>query len=141
MKDDRQDLWTLLQGEYDGNPLLVRYRQLDEPFDKAAYPFRINIFWTMVAPDDNGLASDDELTFLDLFEDRIIDAVEADGGSILSLVLTCDGKREFVFHTGDPEAFVQSLTEMPHEEEPYPIEIHCYEDKDWEYDAAVTQTG
>ena len=133
------DLWTVLEGEYDGHPLIVRYRQLASDFDRASYPYRLNLFWQMATPDPNGLPSGREAGFLELFEERLFQALDPDDHSIVSVILTCNGKREFVLHTRDPELFLQELTQMPHEEEPYPIEIHCYEDADWEYDDSVTQ--
>ncbi len=53
------------------------------------------------------------------------------------MVLTGGGQREYVFHTVDPSGFVQRLTEMPQEEERYPIAIYRYADPEWSYDQAV----
>lgn len=49
------------------------------------------------------------------------------------VVLTGNGQREFVFHTSDPQAFIQRLIDMPQEEDAYPLEIHNDEDQEWDY--------
>jgi hypothetical protein len=67
------------------------------------------------------------------FEDRLVAATESDAQSVLSLVVTGKNQREYVFHTKSTEEFLQRLTEMPQETEPYPIEIHHTADAEWEY--------
>lgn len=49
------------------------------------------------------------------------------------MVLTGRSEREFVFYTSDPQEFVQRLSQMPQNEDRYPIEIHAIEDQDWKY--------
>ena len=68
-----------------------------------------------------------------VFEDRLIEATELDAQSVLSLVVTGKGQREYVFHTKATDEFLRRLTDMPQKEEPYPIEIHHVTDPVWEY--------
>jgi hypothetical protein len=82
---------------------------------------------------DNGFPTEDEREKLHHFENRLVCAVEEDEFSLLSMVITGNGQREFVFHTSDPQEFIGRLTNMPQEEKPYPIEIHCHEDEYWTY--------
>jgi hypothetical protein len=99
----------------------------------SSYEQRLNIFWNMNETLPNGFPDEAELSRLHDFENRLIDAVETDEFSIMSMVLTGNGEREFVFHTPDPQEFVTRLSGMPQEGEPYPIEINCNEDPEWEY--------
>ena len=92
----------------------------------------------MREPEELGLPTQLESERLEAFENRLVEAVESDNHSILSVVLTCNGQREFVFHTSDPEGFVKRLIAMPQEQERYPIEIFNNEDPGWEYVATVT---
>lgn len=134
-----EDSWTLLEGTHDGKPVLIRARQFLSGIDKGSYPVRLNIFWQMRTPDANGLASTSESAALEVFEERLVRAVDHDSQSVLSLVLTGHGQREFVFHTADSSEFVRRLTQMPQEPERYPIEIRSHEDPEWEYDHDVTR--
>jgi hypothetical protein len=129
--------WALAEGEYQGRPLLIRFRRFPEGFVRAVLPQRINVTWTMGEPASTGLPSDAEHAQLVRFEDRLVAAVEHDAHSVLSVVLTCDGKREWVFHTADVPGFMGRLTDMPQEEERYPIELARTEDSEWTYDDAV----
>lgn len=133
--------WVGAEGEFEGRPLLVRFRQFPTTFNKASYPSRLNIFWKMREPEEWGLPTQFEMERLEAFENRLVEAVESDNHSILSVVLTCNGQREFVFHTSNPEGFLQRLTAMPQEQERYPIEIYHAEDPEWEYDATVTSSN
>lgn len=132
--------WALARGEYEARPLLIRFRQFPPRFAKAAYPERVNITWTMGELASTGLPTEGEQSQLATFEDRLVAAVEQDAHSVLSVVLTCDGKREWVFHTADVPGFMGRLTDMPQEEERYPIELARSEDPDWGYDDAVVPT-
>jgi hypothetical protein len=127
------DSWAIAEchtGEY---PYHVRLRKVPSDFPRSNFPTRLNLFWSLSDTDANGYASKPELDKLHVFEDRLVEAVEFDQFSILTLVLTGRGEREFVFYTPDPHEFVRRLSQMPQEEERYPIEIHANEDADWEY--------
>jgi hypothetical protein len=129
--------WALGRGMHAGQPLVVRFRQFPPAFPKAAFPERLNIFWEMRRPDLSGMPSDMDNHELNVFEERLVAAVECDGAAVLSVVLTAAGKREFVFHTADVEQFLDRLTAMPQERLRYPIEIEHYNDVDWFYDESV----
>jgi hypothetical protein len=133
-----RDTWGLAEGHAHGRPLMIRFRQFPQTFDRTKYPDRINVFWKLAGPDENGLPEGDEANLLSTFENRLVDAVEGDQHSVLCAVLSCDGRREFVFHTSDPQGFMDRLHLMPQEETRYPIEIDLYEDRDWSYVNAVT---
>lgn len=141
MANADDDKWTLLRATHEGSPILIRGRQFADSVDRAAFPIRLNVFWEMAEPDENGLASPTEVVALETFEDRLVQAVDHDGQSLLSVVITGKGQREWVFHTADPDEFVRRLTDMPQEEDRYPIEIEGGEDPDWEYFEAVTATA
>ena len=125
--------WTVAEGETEDYVFQIRFRHFPENLVTTEYPHRLNIFWKMSEILDNGFPDKTELDKLHTFEDRLIDAVEFDEFSIMSMVLTGDGQREFVFHTPDPPEFIKRLIDMPQEEEKYPIEIHSNEDKEWYY--------
>lgn len=137
--NDPEDRWSVAEGTHEGRPLVIRFREFKPEFPRSLYPERLNIFWKMTEPHPNGLPTQSETERLTTFEDRLIEAVEKRSLSVLSVVLTCAGQREFVFHTNDPANFLKLLTEMPQEAERYPIEIYRAEDRDWSYDDSVTQ--
>jgi hypothetical protein len=133
--------WGLLEGRADDGPFLVRYREFPPTFPRTHYPVRLNLFWSMSQPDDNGLASEVETERLEQFENRLVAAVESDAHSVFVAALTGKGMREFVFHTADVPGFLQRLTAMPQEAQRYPIEIHRHDDQAWAYFDEVTKTS
>ena len=85
-----------------------------------------------------GYPTPSELIRMHSFENDLVGAEESEGFSVLSMVLTGHGEREFVFYTSDPQEFVKRLSMMPQESNRYPIKIHRNNDPAWEYfDAEV----
>ena len=125
--------WTVAEGHTGQYPFTVRFRQFPPDFPRTAYPKRLNIFWSMRLPDKNGLASREELEDLQTFENRLVAALEKDESVWLAAVVTGRSEREFVFYLQRTQQFLQCLTDMPQEQERYPIEIHMEEDPDWSY--------
>jgi len=129
--------WAGAEAEYDRHPLLIRFREIPQRFPKSKYPERLNVFWKMSEPDENGLATEEESHRLAAFEDYLVDSVERDGHSILVVVLTSNGEKEFVFHTADVPGFISRLNNIPQEEERFPITIQRFSDPDWTYFESV----
>lgn len=125
--------WSIAEGIHEEMPVIFRFRKFPENFQRSAFPSHIHLFWTFQSPTPNGLPSPSDSLQAAQFEDRLIEAVESDNHSILSLVLTGKGQREFNFHTSNPQGFVERLSNMPQEKDRYPIEIYCYEDPTWDY--------
>ena len=125
--------WSVADGSHDGSPIVIRFRQFPDSFPRADYPHRLNLFWSLAVPAENGLPSKSDTEALHLFEDRLVAAVETDNQAILSVVLTGKNQREFVFQTTATQDFLRRLTEMPQEEKRYPIQIEYNEDATWDY--------
>jgi hypothetical protein len=130
--------WTGVDTESNGRRLLVRFVTLPKRFPKSKYPVRINLFWTMSETYEDGLATPEELNKQHVFENHLCEAVHPDQHSILVLAFTSNGEKEFVFHTGDVDGFIQRLTNMPQDSERYPITIQRNDDPDWEYFKSIT---
>jgi len=126
-------MWALAESDCNNKPLLIRYREFPKEFHKSKYPQRLNIFWGMSETDENNLPTEEEFSRLATFEDRLIKAVEHDEHSILAGALTCNGEKEFIFYTADVPGFLERLSQMPQENDRYPITIQKYDDPEWGY--------
>ncbi|MCP4342665.1 MAG: DUF695 domain-containing protein [Desulfobulbaceae bacterium] len=80
--------WAIAEGQTDDYEFQIRIRKFEQKIPTISYPQRLNIFWSMDEVFENGMPSEKELEKLHLFEDRIIEAVESDEFSIMSIVLT-----------------------------------------------------
>lgn len=124
--------WVVVQFfNEDGQPLMARIKQYEAGFPRGRYPHRIDVFWPASEGAENGVPTPEDIDAMAVFENRLCAALEPDRQSTLSLVITGGGEREWVFHTEDPQVFLSRLSEMPHEDGRYPIEIQHEEDPDW----------
>ncbi len=130
--------WRNADGLYETLPIQARVRDYPSDFPRAGYPERLNVFWRMTERGESGLGAPEEVAQLQLFEERLLTAVEADRHTVCSIILTWNGRREFVLHTADVEGFLTRLGTMPHGEDNYPIEIQVDTDPEWTYDRSLT---
>jgi len=68
-----------------------------------------------------------------VFENRLVPAVERDNLAILTTVVTNDGERIWYFYVSDVPEFGKRLTNMPQEEERYPIALSATADPNWDF--------
>ena len=70
---------------------------------------------------------------MEVFENRLVESLEADMSGILTSVITTNGYREWVFYSKSVESFSEKLHNMPQQKEPYPIDIQADSDPGWNY--------
>ena len=131
--------WSLVDGATDTYVYLLRWRDVPDRLERRTFGERINIFWSMSAPDENGLASAAEAMQLEQFENRLAPAIEIPEHGILLAVLTGNGQREFVIQVRERAYLLDALHAMPQEAQPYPIAIRAHSDPDWEYYDSLVQ--
>jgi hypothetical protein len=125
--------WSVAEGHTGDYPFQVRFRTFSTDLQRSQFPKRLNVFWEMRSPSEDGFATANELEDLHAFENRLVPAVEQDNSVLFAAAITGRGEREFVFYLQDPRLFVKRLSEMPQEQDRYPIEIHLEDDPEWEY--------
>lgn len=125
------DRWSLAEGMHDDKPLLIRFREeLRARPDVTALPLLVRVVWDFDT-DATGMPDGEAGDAMEVFENRLVDAVEPDRIAVLTAVVTHDGDREWLFYAADAAAFARRLTEMPQEPERYPIEISVERDPAW----------
>lgn len=127
-----EDHWMLAEGLLDENPVIVRVREGLRPL--VGHPQlgqRLRIVWEYRSDEDSGLPLAAELPMLERFEDTLVAAYESDRLALLAHVLTCDGLRQWVFYTSDPEQCVERLNDAFADEPEFPIELSADADPDW----------
>ena len=70
----------------------------------AAYPFRVGVATRVRATAANGMPTPEENATLQEVEDRLSRALEVDRETLLVVVLTTNGVKEWVLYTSDPDA-------------------------------------
>ena len=96
------------------------------------YKHRVGFAVPLKAPNDAGLPQGDEVGLLDEVEDALADILEAEQNSLMVLVVSTSGMREFVFYTRTPsqiEGYAQSVQQNFAE---YELQFYVEADPDWE---------
>ena len=129
----KNDEWTVAEGTHKNLPLIIRYRnELNSQLNLSNHPQLIQVYWEY-ADHSSGMPNDIDTKKMEVFENRLIEALESDLSGILTSVITTNGYREWVYYTTSVEAFSDKLHHMPQEKDPYPIEIETESDPKWNY--------
>lgn len=126
------DQWTLVEGESEGTPVIVRFREpLLTVSNKSGYGELLTILWPYAEEDSGALPNPEDSEAMEEFEERLFTALEHDAHAIIAAVITTDGARQWFVYTDDIEECGERIFNMPQNEEPYPIDMETDEDPQW----------
>lgn len=92
--------WQVAQGEYDGNPIIVRYNGALRQFvGESDHTLKIAFAIPLNTPSENGLPPAVENQELQLVEGKILDAVRSRTSVVQALAITTGTLKEYVFYT------------------------------------------
>ena len=131
------DKWAVAEGEHEGLPLIIRFRQNLTQILSDHYPNLLTITWQLEQPSEQGLPEPPESDDIKDFEQNLVKLVEDCNNSILAVVISNNGEREFLFYTNDVDTFSELLHKVPQKIEPYPIEISYKADERGEQYQAI----
>jgi hypothetical protein len=114
----------------DGHRIIYRYRSEFGPsFKRSAYPDRVVIAWSYKST--NGMPSTAERESMDRMEDLLAPHVEQSSLSVLSLVSTGEGLREWVYYTKSQGEFMAKVNVALRGHPTFPVEIDLWRDPEW----------
>ena len=128
------DTWQIFQSEYEGKPISVRFREgLIEAGGHFDYPYQIGIATQLLNSTTEGLTTNDEAEELYKVEDALQLSLEVDDESVLSLIITTGGMREFVFYASkwQPEYFEEKVRKVNSQYNNRVLQFMMQEDKEW----------
>ena len=129
----KNDQWSIAEGTHNDLPLMIRFRNKLSPDSGVSnHPQLIRIFWNY-SPHESGMPSADDSQSMEIFENRLVDALETDLSGVLAAAITTNGYREWVWYCLSTDVFAERLHNMPQETDPYPIEIEAENDPKWGY--------
>ena len=128
----RDDQWSVAEGDAEGSPVLIRFReQLLTVSDTTGYEQLLTILWPYADEGNGVLPTPEANSALEKFEERLCAAFEHDARAIVAAVVTTDGARQWIVYTDDINECGERLSNMPQNDEPYPIEMQADEDPQW----------
>lgn len=121
--------WTMAQGENRGNPMFVRFNAGLQGMDgKKRYAHRVGCAVPLKNPNEHGLPTTEEFAALDAIEDALMQAFA--GHTLLAVVITTSGMREFVFYTSQPKQ-VQAAYESLKPRFEHELQLIIQHDPQW----------
>jgi len=125
--------WTVLGGEFNGLPLVVRRNDsARELRGHVAYRHRVGIAIPLLHPDASGLPTPEESAVLDEIEDALVTALEAQQDALEVLVVTTNSMREFVFYTRVPASIESRLRSIRASFTGHDLQFYVADDREWE---------
>ena len=127
------DSWSLAKGEFQDGPLVIRFRDCRSGCcNKPMYPKLIQVVWEF-EHNGSGMPLLHISHEMEVFENRLVSALEGSGKGVLVAVVTTGGSREWVYYSENALTFSDAITNMPQEVEPYPVKLEASDDPRWEY--------
>jgi hypothetical protein len=124
--------WALLKGQHNGRIMIIRANTgLRNCIGHPEYPYRVGIAVPFAAPDAEGLPSSNEIPQLDVIEDALCDQLLTGNESLLAVVITTGGMREFVLHTTAPERVKVKFEKLKGMIETHELQMIIEMDKPW----------
>lgn len=130
---DYSDTWSVLNGEYDGKIISIRYRNLEGAIGHTKYPYQIGVAVGFQVETENGLPEEKDSNELLKIENNLIELLEKQNQCVFVGTLTTNNMREFVFYAGEwkPEFFDKEIKSLEEKSSPYNLNFMMQEDKEW----------
>jgi len=125
--------WTVATGENDGQPLFVRINTGAAAVARQSdLAHRIGVAVPLRAPDASGLPAPAESAILTELEDALEAVLDVGQNTILVLVLTTGGVREFVLYTVAPHATEAAIAQLQSQFAAYELQFYVQLDAEWD---------
>jgi hypothetical protein len=96
------------------------------------YIYRVGVAIPLLAPNEHGLPSNDEMELLNYIEDALSEQVGCNQTSLQVLAITTNAMREFVFYTRDPGIVDGAIRNVRSRFPSHEIQSYIAEDGCWE---------
>lgn len=125
--------WVILRMANGDERGIARVR-VDEPSDvsRAVATTRVAIDWDY-PPEVGGLPSSADAEAMADFERHLDDLSDENGNSVLMLVITGAGQKQWVYYVRSTEVFVDHMNQLLADCKRFPIAISAARDNEWEY--------
>jgi len=140
------DPWLIAETEEDGMPIIYRVRQnIPADLKIADYPHLVCVVWEYQTTIANGLPGGEVVEQQNTFEDALDDFIEKGGDSEHMVIVTGNGRKEWLWYAKDPDTWIEGFGEALSGQPPFPVEIQGYDAEGWkaynELRQALVQRG
>lgn len=125
------NMYFTATGEQEGKPVVYRGMQSVPDGEKESdFPTLINIYWPFEKDENNGMPGKSTNKKQIAFEDAIA-PLDVNGTSHLMLVVTGNGRKEWIWYVKDSNEWIDKLNVLLSDHEVYPIQIEMENDPEW----------
>lgn len=125
-----ENMYFTAQGSEEGKPIIYRSMHSVPTGEKESnFPNLINIYWRF-DKSNNGMPDSQSNEKQIEFENTIA-ALDTNGVSHLMLVVTGNGRKEWIWYVKNTESWMEKFNELLSSQEMYPIEIEFQKDPEW----------
>lgn len=126
-----ENIYFTAEGEQGGKPVIYRSMEnVPEGQKESDFPNLINIYWPFELEVNNGMPNSQTNENQIAFEDAI-ESLDQNGVSHLMLVVTGNGRKEWIWYVKDVDSWMNQLNEKLKGHEVYPIEVEIEQDPKW----------
>jgi len=126
------DKWQVAKGQRAGKPMILRTHEGYRDFrGVSGFEHQIGIAVPLRDADQHGLPRADEIKELDAIENAICNLLEPQNESLFVAAITCDGLREFVLYTRNPDAVRRKFKALENRMVTHKVFLKLQPDKDW----------
>lgn len=123
--------WSAPTEAENGKTVIVTGRDyMDEIIAKGKFPYRITIGWNYNALPD-GMPEDADARLMEQATEALMAEFKRDKVAYLTGIYTGDGRRDWIFYTGNLNIFNRVLNRALAPLEQMPLIIEAEEDADW----------
>ena len=137
------DKWFGVEYEQQGMPVIVRGRRYLKNFvDSNQYNVSVEITWLAEISTESGIPSPEENLFMQEVEEKLVNELEVDLQSIITLVFITNNEKSMIFYTKSEQEFFQRFNKVLSNYKRLNITLERSEDSDWElYSGILSNYG
>ena len=129
----KESTWSLLSGEDNGQPLVVRRNDsASDLLGSSTYRTRVGIAMPFLRPTEHGMPDKEESEELYRIEDAICERMAADELALLVLTITGGNVKELVFYTRDPKKAQQAIDAVRSQVTSHLVQNYVEDDPEWD---------
>ncbi len=132
--------WSVSSTEHNGRPMFIRINTgLRDAAGKSPFGHRFGVAVPLHSPGDDGLPVATESEELNSIEDQLSATFEPSTNTVLAVILTTSGFREFVFYTSTPNEIQPAMERLKTQITSHKLQFYVRPDPDWEiYDSFIS---
>lgn len=128
---EQENIYFMAEGEEDGKPLIFRsLHHIPSGIIESDYPNLVTISWYYEPENESGMP-DTETNNIQIELEEALEALDSPGVSLLMLVVTGNGRKEWHWYVLDVDAWINKLNELLADYPPFPIQIENHYQPDW----------